>query len=408
MLPLAILITTSTVRCHMISLAEKSPNLIHEWSERNLPLSPETISYGSHRMVWWKGSCGHEWQAVVKSRSIGRQTGCPYCSGNRVLKGFNDFATRYPEIASEWSEKNAPFTPDQFSAFSNRKMWWKGKCGHEWQALIADRSSGHGCPYCNTHKRLKGFNDFATSHPLLVKEWAKENGEVQPDALPSYHYLAYWKCSACGNTYRAWTDSRANGSKCPYCTNRSVLKGFNDLATTYPDLAEEWEPKLNDPLRPTDLTASSCTRVWWKGKCGHTWKASVSDRTVRHVRCYKCEAEFLYNLPRILFLLYAKRSSVAIQFESEILSGFICTAFIEDVNAIIDIVPSSPRERSVKEHICASQGIKYISYARQKTIERTISECQRIFRDLNLFFRADSAADIQTARQIYDRASGNS
>ena len=88
------------------------------------------------------------------------------------------------------------------------------------------------------HKRLKGFNDFATSHPLLVKEWAKENGEVQPDALPSYHYLAYWKCSACGNTYRAWTDSRANGSKCPYCTNRSVLKGFNDLATTYPDLAE--------------------------------------------------------------------------------------------------------------------------------------------------------------------------
>ena len=135
----------------MISLAEKSPNLIHEWSERNLPLSPETISYGSHRMVWWKGSCGHEWQAVVKSRSIGRQTGCPYCSGNRVLKGFNDFATRYPEIASEWSEKNAPYTPDQFSAFSNRKMWWKGKCGHEWQALIADRSSGHGCPYCNTH-----------------------------------------------------------------------------------------------------------------------------------------------------------------------------------------------------------------------------------------------------------------
>jgi len=116
----------------------------------------------------------------------------------------------------------------------------------------------------------------------------------------------------------------------------------------------------------------------------------------------------MINLPRILFLLYAKRSSVAIQFESDILSGFICTAYIEDVNAIIDIVPSSPRERSVKEHICASQGIKYISYARQKTIERTISECQRVFRDLNLFFRADSAADIQTARQIYDRVSNNS
>ena len=47
----------------------------------------------------------HEWIATVKSRSINR-TGCPYCSHNKVLAGFNDLATLFPEVADEWSDKN--------------------------------------------------------------------------------------------------------------------------------------------------------------------------------------------------------------------------------------------------------------------------------------------------------------
>ena len=39
----------------MISLAEKSPNLIHEWSERNLPLSPETVSYVGREVIDCEG-----------------------------------------------------------------------------------------------------------------------------------------------------------------------------------------------------------------------------------------------------------------------------------------------------------------------------------------------------------------
>ena len=57
--------------------------------------------------MWWKGSCGHEWQASVKSRTI-NGTGCPYCSHNTILEGFNDLATVCPDVAAEWSEKNLP------------------------------------------------------------------------------------------------------------------------------------------------------------------------------------------------------------------------------------------------------------------------------------------------------------
>lgn len=93
------------------SLAEKHPELVAEWSERNLPLTPMQISYGSKKLVWWKGSCGHEWQTSVKARSAGER--CPICAGVRIVPGINDLATRYPEIAAEWSERNRPLDAKQ-------------------------------------------------------------------------------------------------------------------------------------------------------------------------------------------------------------------------------------------------------------------------------------------------------
>ena len=53
------------------SLAEVHPELVSEWSEKNLPLTPDGITFGSNKKVWWKGTCGHEWQASVKARSNG-------------------------------------------------------------------------------------------------------------------------------------------------------------------------------------------------------------------------------------------------------------------------------------------------------------------------------------------------
>ena len=58
--------------------------------------------------------------------------GCPYCAGRRLLRGFNDLATKFPDVAAEWSEKNLPQKADDVLAFSNQKAWWQGKCGHEY------------------------------------------------------------------------------------------------------------------------------------------------------------------------------------------------------------------------------------------------------------------------------------
>ena len=67
------------------SLAEVHPELVSEWSEKNLPLTPDDITFGSNKKVWWKGTCGHEWETSVKARSNGEK--CPICYGFRVVSG---------------------------------------------------------------------------------------------------------------------------------------------------------------------------------------------------------------------------------------------------------------------------------------------------------------------------------
>ena len=112
------------------SLASVHPELIPEWSERNLPLTPDKITFGSNKRVWWKGACGHEWETSVKARSKGEK--CPICSGARVIEGINDLVTLKPLLAQEWSEKNK-LKPTEVSVASHKKIIWKCKHGHEWE-----------------------------------------------------------------------------------------------------------------------------------------------------------------------------------------------------------------------------------------------------------------------------------
>ena len=164
-------------------LADVCPELINEWSQRNLPLTPDSVTHGSNKIVWWNGKCGHEWRASIKNRVISG-SGCPYCSHNAILEGYNDLASQKPELAAEWSARNAPLLPTQVTVFANRKAWWKCKeCGNEWETLISTRSDGSKCPYCSGYILLKGFNDFATLYPQLAEEWSDRNLPLTPDTV---------------------------------------------------------------------------------------------------------------------------------------------------------------------------------------------------------------------------------
>ena len=175
------------------------------------------ITAATHRKVIWQCKLGHEWTASVKSRTV-NGTGCPYCSHNFVLPGFNDLTSRFPEIAAEWSERNLPLTPDQVTAFKNIKVWWKCRLGHEWNTLISTRAGGSQCPYCSGIKLLKGFNDLKTKYPSLAAEWSEKNLPLTPDAVNEKSTKnVWWKCGV-GHSYRAKiTDRTIEQKGCPQC-----------------------------------------------------------------------------------------------------------------------------------------------------------------------------------------------
>ena len=163
------------------SLAEVHPELVSEWSEKNLPLTPDDITFGSNKKVWWKGACGHEWQTSVKARSNGEK--CPICSGVRVIAGINDLATLEPLLEKQWSEKNK-IKPTEVSIGSHKKVIWRCEKGHEWEAAVKSRTINKtGCPYCSHNKVLAGFNDLATLLPDIAAEWSDRNYPTLPTVV---------------------------------------------------------------------------------------------------------------------------------------------------------------------------------------------------------------------------------
>ena len=259
------------------SLAEVHPELITEWSEKNLPLTPDDITFGSNKKVWWKGTCGHEWQTSVKARSNGEK--CPICSGARVIAGINDLATLEPLLAKQWSKKNK-IKPTEVSIGSHKKVIWRCKKGHEWEAVVKSRTINKtGCPYCSHNKVLAGFNDLATLLPDIAAEWSDRNYPLLPTQVTVFaNRKAWWKCKDCGREWNTLISTRSGGSKCPYCSGYIFSKGFNDLQTTHPEIASEWSEK-NLPLKLDEVNVKSRKNVWWKcRKCGNEWKSVVNAR----------------------------------------------------------------------------------------------------------------------------------
>ncbi len=262
-------------------MANGKEALLREWfRDKNGTLTPDALSYGSNRIVWWQCARGHEWQASVKSRCNG--AGCPICTGRKVQTGVNDLGSVYPELAAQWHPtKNGDLSPENVSAGSRHKVWWKCVRGHEWQAGIFSRTAGGGCPVCAGKVIVTGENDLASFYPDIAKQWhPKKNGTLTPQQIAPYSNRRVWWLCPLKHEYKAAVSARTmHGSGCPYCSGHRALPGFNDLATLEPSIAAQWHPVLNGSLTPEMVTPGSRKKVWWECSAGHVWMAIIHSRT---------------------------------------------------------------------------------------------------------------------------------
>ena len=142
-----------------------------------------------------------------------------------------NFARLYPELLKEWHPtKNGNLDPSKFTPGSNTKVWWVCEKGHEWKTSITTRSSGRGCRKC-------AYNNQGEKLRL------------------------------------------------------AAVKRSGSLAENHPEVANQWHPKNNGDLKPTDISSRNNRKIWWICGQGHEWEATVSSRT-GGIGCPYCSGRY--------------------------------------------------------------------------------------------------------------------
>lgn len=161
----------------------------------------QTLQLNSNKVVDWLCVLGHKFSARVPDVAKGGEFGgCSYCSGKKILIGFNDLGSQYPEVASELDDPN--YTPQGLAKKSNKSVWWVCSRGHRWYATVCDRTTGNGCKICSTtntskveqeiYRRIVDSQpDIMVSNGKLLRVSWEGRSRVYPDILiASEHFTA--------------------------------------------------------------------------------------------------------------------------------------------------------------------------------------------------------------------------
>jgi hypothetical protein len=236
---------------------------------------PSLLRPGSNKKLLWKCRLGHTWEAAPNSRT-GQGQGCAVCSGHQIEIGFNDLTTTHQGIAAEADG----WDPRTVTHGSGKKVSWICPSGHKYEAKVASRARGSGCAVCEGKAVLAGYNDLETTHPDIAAQahnWDPSSVNAGSDKIRD------WICNK-GHIWSAPIIYRTRGNNCSICANKKVLAGYNDFATTHPDLAREafgWDPKT--------IISGSHKKLSWKCSLGHVWEARPNSRVSMNSGCAVCD-----------------------------------------------------------------------------------------------------------------------
>ena len=175
-----------------MSFAEAHPELLKEWDYEKNKINPTDISKKSSVKIWFKCQNGHEFESTPKRRVLSK--GCPVCvretQGVRIIQsklkqaGIS-LAEKFPELLNEWDFSKNKLDPYQLTPFSNKKVSWKCKFGHKWDATIYNRAGNNsGCPMCRSMtSKLEVFVLCELRQLFKEVEWRSKINGYECDIL---------------------------------------------------------------------------------------------------------------------------------------------------------------------------------------------------------------------------------
>lgn len=377
-------------------IATVIPDLAKKWSPNN-PNKPSEYHIGSGQRALWVNTCGHEWEAEIRTEARRETSFCPKCptpqrpgpipSQNQLKEEYSDRNKKpldftknksttlkiwncstcsheykkslprrlegygcipcskrgaplnetHPHLKQHWSNANQ-LTIESYSKARTDKVQWKcNTCSGEWITAInvqANKKMEHACPYCSNNKTLAGFNDLATTHPTLAREWSLKNKESSGTIRANESVSVLWR-AGCGHEWRAKVCDRANkNSKCPYCSNQKVLKGFNDVISLKPFVIPLWSP--SNLLKPEDLKASDqVNKIILRCKKGHEWEVLIGN-VEDPILCKVCSGRATSRAEQAIFNYITSLGAEAKRFDRSVLGDKELDIYLPKHNIAIE------------------------------------------------------------------------
>ncbi len=212
-----------------------------------------------------------------------------------------DISLLAEELQGQWHDRlNMHLGNILITAGSGRKAWWScDQCPddfpHIWEATVADRTNGRGCPFCSG-RAICQHNTLARKAPEVALFWdAKKNHPLSPDQVTVFSNMkAHWKCSDCLYEWQARVMVKVRGkSGCPKCAKANGNMPADGTRQKHPTFAaakhallQQWDHDRNRGFGnfPDNTSLQSNKLIWWqcqeclRGKV-HSWQARASHRT---------------------------------------------------------------------------------------------------------------------------------
>ena len=342
--------------------------LMRKWNwERNNSLGffPNKLTCGSNKKVWW--TCDKDKRHIFEARVNHIATGeiiCPICANQKIIIGVNDLATTNPELLKEWDYTKNIITPQQVTYGVNKKIWWKCKKGHEWQATIASRAGYQKteCPYCKNELKVsipekalayylsqyyqieesKHFEwlgrmeidiyvpdlklgieyDGKQWHNDVKRDLNKDNLciknkikliRIREEGCPDYISNVWFvkvkhnkniilqlqetindTFNLINKLFDTNLNSKPNINKDYISILYKTLSLSKDKSLANSDLMKEWNYEKNGDLNPETLSLGMHKKVWWKCNKGHEWQSMIYSR-VSGVNCPYCAGQKVFS-----------------------------------------------------------------------------------------------------------------
>jgi len=272
-----------------MNVSERS-DLMEKWAfEKNeaLGISPYQITTGSGKMVWWRCSAKHHLFQRPVTKEATRNLQCPICKEEN-----QKYLSERRDLMEKWAfEENEALgiLPHQITAGSNKKVWWRCSAKHHLylRTISKEATRNPQCPVCKEENQK-----YLSDYPELLKEFAYELNDISPEELTEgSDTRVKWRCKKHGHVWVTAPYHRIKEKTgCPYCSNKKVLQGFNDLLTVNPPNLRYWDYDKNDKegILASNYTPASKQNAWWLCDKGHHTYNSIVNVINRKTACFEC------------------------------------------------------------------------------------------------------------------------